>query len=201
MDEIEIVDYRGIENLVYAKVIKDTLESFETGTVKRLAGVAELTKSTESSSATKYYDNVGAIVNDATGPDEVQINTSAIPLQNYAEITGQYFDEATGMVVEGPRNNDYFAIGYETEKTDGTKLYVWRLKGKFNVPDQSHKTKDDGTDSEGQELTYTGIETIHKFTKTGKSAKSVMVPEGKADVSTFFDTVQTPDTVKVKTTG
>ena len=41
----------------------------------------------------------------------------------------------------------------------------------------------------------------HKFTKTGKTAKAVNVDMGLdlVDGSTFFDTVQTPDSVKAKT--
>lgn len=49
-------------------------------------------------------------------------------------------------------------------------------------------------------ITYTGISTTHKFTKTGKEAKAdvVEISGDKIDSSNFFETVQTPDTVKVK---
>ena len=60
--------------------------------------------------------------------------------------------------------------------------------------------KDNGTGANGQSVTYTGISTTHKFTKTGKEAKAVVVEISgdKIDSSNFFETVQTPDTVKVK---
>ena len=83
--------------------------------------------------------------------------------------------------------------------TDGSEIYVWRLKGTLAIPGSTHQTEDDGTDGNGQELTYTGISTTHKFTKTGKGAKAINVKaDGKADVSKFFETVQTPDSVKAK---
>lgn len=196
---MKIVEYRGIEGLVYAPIIEDSTENFATGDVKELAGVAELTKSTESSSEAHYYDNMPAVVIESTGSDEVTASVSAIPLDVLADITGQTYDETTNMFIEGPRENKYFALGYRTKKTDGTEVYVWRLKGTFSIPESTHNTEDDGTDANGQEITYTGISTTHKFTKTGKGAKAINVEaDGKADVSTFFKTVQTPDSVKAK---
>ena len=140
-----------------------------------------------------------AVVIESTGSDEVTASVSAIPLDVLADITGQTYDETTNMFIEGPRENKYFALGYRTKKTDGTEVYVWRLKGTFSIPESTHNTEDDGTDANGQEITYTGISTTHKFTKTGKGAKAINVEaDGKADVSTFFKTVQTPDSVKAK---
>lgn len=195
---MKIVEYRGIEGLVYAEVLEDTTEKFETGEVKELAGVAELTRSTESSSEPHYYDNMPAVVIESTGADEVTAAVSAIPLNVLADITGQYHDETTGMFVEGARENKYFALGYKTKKTDGSEVYVWRLKGTFSIPESTHVTEDDGTDANGQEITYTGISTTHKFTKTGKGAKAINVPTEKINTTDFFTSVQTPDTVKAK---
>lgn len=196
---MKITEYRGIEGLVYAKVTEDSTENFTTGEVKELAGTSELTRSTDSSSETHYYDNMPAVVIESTGADEVTASVSAIPLDVLADITGQYYDEATGMFVEGARQNNYYAIGYRTKKTDGTEVLVWRLKGTFSIPESTHNTEDDGTDANGQEITYTGISTTHKFTKTGKGAKAINVEASdKVDTSAFFDTVQTPDTIKVK---
>ena len=80
---------------------------------------------------------------------------------------------------------------------------MWRYKGQFSIPDSTHATEDDGTDANGQEITYTGISTTHKFTKTGKRAKAMNVDleADKANVSTFFDTVTTPDSLTAKSTG
>ena len=76
-------------------------------------------------------------------------------------------------------------------------MYVWRYKGTFNIPDQTNTTENDGTDANGQEIVYTGISTTHKFAKTGKGAKAMVVDVAKelADVSNFFDQVTTPDSL------
>ena len=199
----EITEYRGVEGLVAAEVTKDDNEvdgGYVTGNVFSIAGVAEISRTTESSNETHYYDNMPAIVVSSTGSDEVTITTSAIPMEVLAEITGQNFDATTGAFIEGARETKYFALGYKTKKTNGDEVYVWRYKGTFNIPDSTHSTENDGTDANGQEITYTGISTTHKFTKTGKGAKAINVDLGldKANVDTFFDTVTTPDTLQAK---
>ena len=197
---MEYFEYRGVEGAVYAEVTEDNAENFTTGEVKELVGLSEIGKTTESSNEAHYYDNIPAIIVSSTGADELSLNTAGIPLDIVAEITGQYYDQTTGMYVEQERTPKYFAFGYRTQKTDGTEVLVWRLKGTFTIPESTHVTKDDGTDANGQTLTYTGISTAHKFTKTGKPAKAVNVDMSKqlVDDSTFFAQVQTPDTVKVK---
>lgn len=195
-------DYRGVSDAVYAEVVSDTSEAITFGTVKEFTGVSEISRSTESSNEPKYYDNIPALVVSSTGSDEITINSSGIPLSILAEITGQYYDGDTGMMVEQERTQKYFAFGYRTKKTDGSEVLVWRLKGTFSIPDSTHSTEDDGTDSEGQELTYTGINTTYKFAKNSKGAKAINVDTSLnlADVSKFFDTVQTPDTIQVQET-
>lgn len=197
----QIYEYRGVEGLVYAPVTADTTETFATGTVKTLAGVAEISKSTESSNEAHYYDNLPAVVVSSTGSDTITISASAIPLDVLADITGQNYDATTGMFTEQERTPGYFAIGYQTKDTSGNVYYVWRLKGTFNIPDQTSQTENDGTDANGQEITFTGISTTHKFTKTGKAAKAITVNTGLglANVTNFFDTVQTPDSVQART--
>ena len=198
---MEYFEYRGVEGAVYAEVTSDNTEGYVAGEVKELVGLSEIGKTTESSNEPHYYDNIPAIIVSSTGADELSLNTAGIPLDIVAEITGQYYDVTTGMYVEQERTPKYFALGYRTQKTDGTEVLVWRLKGTFTIPESTHATKDDGTDATGQTMTYTGISTSHKFTKTGKPAKAVNVDTSKklVDESTFFDTVQTPDTVKAKT--
>lgn len=194
----EIVEYRGVEGLVAAEVINDdNATGYTTGTVFAIAGVAEISKTTDSSNEAHYYDNIPAVVVSNTASDEITISASAIPLDVLAEITGQNYDQTTGALIEGPRDVKYFALGYITQKTNGDEMYVWRYKGTFNIPDQTNATQNDGTDANGQEIVYTGISTTHKFAKTGKGAKAMVVDVAKelADVSNFFDQVTTPDSL------
>lgn len=196
----EILEYRGVEGLVAAEVLADDENGYQTGQVFAIAGVAEISRTTDSSSEAHYYDNIPAVVISSTSADEITISTSAIPFDVLATITGQYYDATTGAFIEGPRDTKYFAIGYIAKKNNGDLIYVWRLKCSFNIPDQTNVTENDSTDANGQELVCTGISTTHKFAKTGKGAKALNVDLSKdlANVSTFFDTVTTPDSLQPK---
>lgn len=196
-------EYRGVSNAVYAEVLVDTAETFSTGSVKDFTGVSEIGKTTDSSNETHYYDNLPAIIIDSVGSDEISVNASGIPFDVLAEITAQYYDATNGLLVEQEGTPKYFAFGYITEKTDGSKVLVWRLKGKFSIPGVTAATKDDGTDANGQEITYTGISTTHKFTTTNKPARAVNIDTSVNQTmseSAFFAAVQTPDTIATAST-
>lgn len=194
-----VQEFRGVDNLVYAKVITDTLEKFETGEVKMLAPVAEIAKTVETASDTKFYDNRAALTINAQGADTITTTIPALDLVTLADITGKQIDEETGAYLDGEIIPTSIALGYRLKLTDGTYRYVWRYKGTFGIPDETSATENAGTDTNNQQLTYTGISTVHKFTKGG-SQKGLVVDErdGKADLSTFFDEVTTADTLKPK---
>ena len=213
MAKNEVFEYRGVDNVVIAEVTGDDNETdggYKTGEVKSLVPAAEVGKTVETSSATKFYDNKAAIVIAAEGPDEISIRGAGMDIETLAWINGKSYDPTTGALIDGPRKTRYFAVGYRTKDTNGNYRYVWRFKGTFAPPAETAATEDDGTDGTGTELTYTGIHTNHAFTKgiyneetqTWEKAtcKGIVVDSGKglADLSTFFDQVTTPDTLKAK---
>lgn len=210
----DVFEYRGVEGLVIAEVTNDDNEEtvgYTTGAVEPLAPVAEIGKTVEVSSEAHYYDNKPMILIDGEGPDEISIRCAGLTLEKLAKITGRSFDSTTGAMIEGPRQTKYFAVGYKTKDSDGKYRYVWRFKGTFSIPADTNATEDDGTEANGTELTYTGIYTTHAFTK-GKlvgtkwekaSAKGLVVSdrENLANLTNFFDTVTTPDSLTAKTSG
>jgi phi13 family phage major tail protein len=203
------VEFRGCKNLVFAEVTNDDNETtgsnkgYVTGTVKVLAPVAEISKTVETSSEAKYYDDVAAIIINSEGSDTVTF-TCAIPSDEVlAEICGRVYDTTSKKYIEAPRKNKYFAVGYilgETGEGDDER-FVWRYKGTFNIPDETSATKNDGTDSNNISLEFTGIFTEHKFTNGGGTgiaapAKAMFIRKSD-DVATeaqFFAQVATPDT-------
>ena len=189
-----IEEYRGIRGLKAAILLSDTTESLTYDSVFDIAGTATLTRATESSTEAHYYDNIAAVVIEGVGADTVTADVSAIPLDVLAKITGQYLDPTTGTFVEGNANPPYLAIGYVTENTAGEEMYVWRHKVKAGIPDSTHGTKNNGTDANGQQIVFTGVDTVHKFTKTGKPAKGVIQPAGDLiSESAFFAAPQDID--------
>lgn len=197
---MKVVEFRGCDNVVVAEVTKDDSTGYTVGNIIPLAPVAEVSKTTENSSETHYYDNVGAIVIRTEGSDEVTLTTPALELGQLATITGKSVDPATGAYVDDEGTEKYYALGYRLKLTDGTYRYVWRLKGAFsNIPDETSTTESDSVDTNNQSVVYTGNKTLYSF-EAGNikgRAKAVVIDErdGLADVSGFFSQVVTPDNV------
>lgn len=206
----EIFEFRGVDSLYVAEVTKDDNEEtggYVCGNPIYLAPVAEVGKSTDSASEAHYYDNKAMIVVNSESADKITITMAPPELKKLANIIGKSFDETTGMMVDGPRQNKYFALMYRTKGTDGKYRYVSRLKGTFSIPEESNAAENDGTETTNTSIEYTGIFTTHEFDKgkyNGTSwekagAKGIVVDTryGLADVSKFFEKVQTPDTITV----
>lgn len=199
-------EYRGVDQFHIALVTQDDKNGYETDTPVYFQPVQEIGKSTDSSSEAHYYDNKALIVVNSESADTISITMTVPTLAQLAQLTGKSFDPTTGMYVDGERNNNYYAISYRTKGTDGKYRYVSRLKGTFNIPEETVQTEDDGTDTTNVQVTFTGVYTNYEFNK-GKyengewvkgSAKGIVVDEryNLVDFSTFFDAVQTPDTVQ-----
>ena len=197
---MKVVEFRGCDNVVVAEVTKDDSTGYTVGNIISLAPVAEVSKTTENSSETHFYDNVGAIIIRAEGSDEITLTTPALELGQLATITRKSVDPTTGAYVDDEGVEKYYALGYRLKLTDGTYRYVWRLKGAFsNIPDETSTTESDSVDTNNQSVVYTGNKTLYSF-EAGNikgRAKAVVIDErdGLADVSGFFSQVVTPDNV------
>lgn len=205
MAEQQVFEFRGVDNLYVAEVIQDDETAYTCATPVHLAPVAEVGKSTDSSSEAHYYDNKAMIVINSESADTISITMAPPELAKLAQIIGKSFDATTGMMVDSPRQNKYFAIMYRTKGTDGQYRYVSRLKGQFTIPEETAATEDDGTDANNTSIEFTGIYTEHEFDKgiykdgawQKAGAKGIVVDTryGLADVSNFFSQIQTPDTI------
>lgn len=205
-NETQYFEFRGVDNFYIAEVTQDDKEGYVTGTPVYFQPVQEIGKTTDSASEAHYYDNKALIVVNSESADSIAITMTPPMLEQLAQITGKSFDPTTGMYVDGERQNKYFAIMYRTKGTDGKYRYVSRLKGTFNIPEETVSTENDGTDTTNTQVTFTGVYTSYAFNK-GKyvngawvkgSAKGIVVDEryGLVDFSTFFNAVQTPDSVQ-----
>lgn len=202
----DIFEFRGIDNFYFAEVTKDDETGYACGTPVHVP-VQEVGKTTDSSSEAHYYDNKAMIVVNSESADTISLVLAPPDLESFAKMIGKSFDPTTGMLVDSPRQNKYYAIMYRTKGTDGGYRYVSRLKGQFNIPEETYATENDGTDTNNTTFEFTGIYTEHEFTKgiyNGVSwekagAKGIVVDAryGLADVSDFFSQVQTPDTISV----
>lgn len=205
--EQQIFEFRGVDKFYFAEVTEDSAENYTCGTPIHIP-VQEVGKAVDASTEAHYYDNKAMIVVSSESADTITLVLAPPTLEYLSKMIGKSFDATTGMMVDSPRQNKYFAIMYRTKGTDGAYRYVSRLKGTFNIPEENVVTEDDGTDTSNTSIEFTGIYTEHEFTKgiyDGTSwqpagVKGIVVDSryDLADVSTFFESIQTPDTIQVK---
>lgn len=157
---------RGLSNVFVAEIEKDdnTEAGYKTGTPFHLIPAGEMSRSVSNDKSVVYYDNVAFYTSGAEGATEITVSGAALRPADVARLLGKHIDDATGAVLDsGEFVEKYWALGGETENTDGTKEYFWFLKGTFSAPDQTDKTKDDSTDTNGMELSFSAVQTQHLF--------------------------------------
>lgn len=205
----QIFEFRGVDNFYFAPVIKDDADGYVCGTPVHIP-VQEVGKSVDAASEAHYYDNKAMIVVNSESADTITLTLAPPALDKLAQMIGKSFDPVTGMMVDCPRKNQYFAIMYRTKGTDGGYRYVSRLKGQFNIPEETVQTENDGTDTTNTQIEFTGIYTEYEFTKgiydgaswSKSGVKGIVVDAryGLANLSNFFAQVQTPDSVSASGT-
>lgn len=204
----QIFEFRGVDKFHFAEILQDDANGYSCGPLQHVP-VQEIGKNTDSSSEAHYYDNKAMIVVNSESADTITLTLAPPELKKLCAMTGKSFDPDTGMMVDSPKQNKYYAITYRTKGTDGGYRYVTRLKGQFNIPEEVVHTEDDSTDTNNVQITFTGIYTEYEFTKgiydgtkwEKSGVKGIVVDAryGLSDVSTFFDSIQTPDTIQAVT--
>lgn len=198
-DAYKYEEYQGFDSLFAAEITKDDATGYTAGTPFALAPAGEISVSTDRASSPKYYDNQPFLIVTAEGFDEATLTVPVLPIALIARLLGKIVDTTTGALLDtGVTQTKYYALGYRLKFTDGTYRYVWRHKGTFRQEEESAKSQDNTTDTNNHQLIFTGITTIYKFTMpdtSKKPGKQIVVDErdGKADVSTWFTQVVTPE--------
>lgn len=163
---------RGLSNVFVAEVTKDDNETsggYTVGTPYHLIPAGEMSRTVSTDKTSIFFDNAVFYESGTESATEITITGAAMRPADVAKLVGKHVDTTTGAVLDtGEYTEKYWALGGETDNTDGTKEYFWFLKGTFSQPDQNDKTKDDSTDTNGTELTFSAIQTKHLFDVDGK---------------------------------
>lgn len=202
---LKFEEYRGVRGLVVAELTESVdaqgvvTETY--GVVQPLSGVQQVSGEVNESTETHYYDDMAAIVVDSEGEDTYTLVVSVPAKKTRALIEGTTYDEVTGALIGSKKNKKYFALGFIADKLNGVEEYNWIFKGKFTGGNKTHNTKNDGTDATNMEYTFTSIHTATAFSKGGNAKYLSVDNDGKADLTTFFDAVTTPDMLQAKSSG
>jgi phi13 family phage major tail protein len=171
---------RGLSNVFAAEILSDenSEEGYKVGTPLHLIPAGEMSRTASSESTPVFFDNVVFYQSGSESATEISITGAALRPADIARLNAKHVDTETGAVLDtGEYKEKYFALGGETKNTDGTKELFWFMKGTFAIPEQTDKTEDDSTDTNGMTLNFSAIQTKHQFDVGGekKPMKRVVI--------------------------
>ena len=132
----------GLSKFHYALLMTDTKAAATYGTPVEVPGLISADIKPASSSATLYADNGPYDTDTTLGDITVAIDLADLDLDTAAALLGH--TAAKGIMVQKATDvAPYVCILFEALKANGKRRFVKLLKGRFQVPDETTKTKDD----------------------------------------------------------
>lgn len=179
----------GVDMLYWARLIKDDGEGTAYDMPIRLEGLSSLGYDPSVQSAAYDADDGTYVSYSADGTTSVTIKVADLLPENYALLLGLARDGNTGVIEEGIADNaPEGAIGFRSQKSDGSYRFVWVLKGKFAKGAENYATKSgSGIDFNERELTFTALNRIYDGKKRRQlDSDDPLIPAG-VTVETLAD--------------
>lgn len=149
----------GVDKLYYALVLSDSEAGTEYSVPVWLQGVNQITYNPNVQTASYDADDGTYVSFSADGEVQTTITVADLKMDEYATLLGLQKD-ANGMVIEGEADNaPEVAVGFRSQKSDGTYRYIWVLKGKFAKAQEDYQTKG------GSGITYQPRQIVHTALK------------------------------------
>ena len=183
----------GLKNMVIAPVTADTETATTYGDLQRVAGAIEATITPENNDPDiQYFDDVEG---DVLYPDpELTFKTKLadLPLIVQEMIFSNKIDDNGVLIRTANDKPGYFAVGFMSEKANGTYRYVWLFEVRAKPVTETYATKE-GTSITRQtgEVEWTAIK------RTSDGRYQAVADEGEngftaEKAAAFLNTVYTP---------
>ena len=183
----------GLKNMVIAPVTADTETATTYGDLQRVAVAIEATITPENNDPDiQYFDDVEG---DVLYPDpELTFKTKLadLPLIVQEMIFSNKIDDNGVLIRTANDKPGYFAVGFMSEKANGTYRYVWLFKVRAKPVTETYATKE-GTSITRQtgEVEWTAIK------RTSDGRYQAVADEGEngftaEKAAAFLNTVYTP---------
>ena len=183
----------GLKNMVIAPVTADTETATTYGDLKRVASAIEATITPKNNDPDiQYFDDVEG---DVLYPDpELTFKTKLadLPLIVQEMIFSNKIDDNGVLIRTANDKPGYFAVGFMSEKANGTYRYVWLFKVRAKPVTETYATKE-GTSITRQtgEVEWTAIK------RTSDGRYQAVADEGEngftaEKAAAFLNTVYTP---------
>ena len=183
----------GLKNMVIAPVTADTETATTYGDLQRVAGAIEATITPENNDPDiQYFDDVEG---DVLYPDpELTFKTKLadLPLIVQEMIFSNKIDDNGVLIRTANDKPGYFAVGFMSEKANGTYRYVWLFKVRAKPVTETYATK------EGTSITRpTGEVEWTAIKRTSDGRYQAVADEGEngftaEKAAAFLNTVYTP---------
>ena len=183
----------GLKNVVIAPLTEDTETGHTYGELQLMAGAIEASITPENADPeVQHADDAEFSV---LYPDpELTFSTSMadIPLSIQEQIFGNQIDDNGVLVRTASDRPPYFAVGFKSEKSDGTYRFVWLYKVRAKPMTENYRTK------EGQTITrQNGSVEWTAIKRTHDGRYQAVADEGQngfdaAKAATFLESVYEP---------
>ena len=183
----------GLKNMVLAPLTVDTEAAVTYGALQLVAGAIEATITPENTDPEiQYADDIEF---DVLYPDpELSFKTKMadIPLAIQETIFGNAIDDNGVLVRASVDKPPYYAVGFKSEKSNGTYRFVWLYKVRAKPVTETYATKEGGTVTrQTGEVEWTAIKRTHD------GLYQAIADEGENGFTTvmgatFLDTVYDP---------
>ena len=187
----------GLDSLYVAAVTTDELGNYVAGTPEYLAPAAEASQASAINSETIYADDQAYEQFTTKGETTINLSVTNVPLELLSRLTGQKFDDASGIFYEHGGVPPDYALLFRSMKSNGSYRYYAFLKCKFDMPDEEAATKGESPDPKMLALTVHAIKTACRFFLPDSVEDGLIRMIGDEDVTAFdptgwFDSVQIP---------
>lgn len=153
----------GLKNVVIAPLLTDTEETLTYGELQLMAGAIEASITPESADPdVQYADDIEF---DVLYPDPqlaFKTKMADIPLLIQEMIFGNKVDDNGVLIRTASDKPPYFAVGFKSEKTNGSYRYVWLFKVRAKPVTENYATRE-GTSVTRQtgEVEWVAIKRTH----------------------------------------
>ncbi|WP_055108955.1 major tail protein [Paenibacillus ihumii] len=131
----------GLQDVYYAKLIKDDKSGVEYDTPKLLALAITANVTPTINSATLFANDGPVVTANALGEITVEIGVPDISFEDYAILLGARLNDKGMLIDNADDQAPEVALGYKRTYNDGSIRYIWLLKGKFQLPTDEATTK------------------------------------------------------------
>lgn len=178
----------NLKKIHVAPLTKDDSTGVTYGPLRQILDAVKASIDPKVSSEKAYGDGVAKYIAEAVTEIEVEFETLGLSLEDQAFLVGGTIKN--GVLVDGEKNQaPWVAFGFEAEKADGKRRFVWLFKGKFSLFKEEYKTKEDKTEFQGD--TIKGTFVLRNFDGNWRARGDEDDPEFTA-AATWFDKVYDP---------